>query len=387
MRRSDWAHRDLGSSREGEGIYVYAQQLNFRFTPSNFNNTFIGGIQMKRRNGMIMLLGTFCLLAPGFRYSQAQPETDRPRGTQVHVVITDMAIQDDSGLPRLSKEDISVKQGKNTLTVTQLLPARDETASLQLMILIDDTLNTSAVGNNLKDIREFIKAQPPSAAIGIGYMANAGVNVVQQFTTDHELAVKAIRLPRGTFSSMDSPYLSLISLAKGWPQQNIRRVVLMVTDGIDRLRGETPTVLQLGPRFGGGPLGPPVYHSMPTISVDADSASETSQRYNIIVNSIYSPGIGGVARSAWDLNLGLSGLSKIADETGGECYSLGTSPLVSFKPYLDRLQKNLNNQYYLVFLADPKNKAGLQRVSIRTEKSNSEIAAPNNVWVLAAGAK
>jgi hypothetical protein len=100
---------------------------------------------------------------------------------------------------------------------------------------------------------------------------------------------------------MDSPYLSLISLAKGWPQQNIRRVVLMVTDGIDRLRGETPTVSQLGPRFGGGPLGPPVYHSMPTISVDADSASETSQRYNIIVNSIYSPGIGRVARSAWDL--------------------------------------------------------------------------------------
>ena len=154
-----------------------------------------------------------------------------------------MAVQDDAELPRLSKEDISVKQGKNTLTVTQLLPARDQAASLQLMILIDDTLNTSAVGNNLNDIREFIKAQPPSAAIGIGYMANAGVNVVQQFTTDHELAVKAIRLPRGSFSSMDSPYLSLISLAKGWPQQNIRRVVLMVTDGIDRLRGETPTAL------------------------------------------------------------------------------------------------------------------------------------------------
>ena len=200
---------------------------------------------MKRSNGMITLLGTLCLLAPAFRYSQAQPETDRPRGTQVHVVITDMAVQDDAELPRLSKEDISVKQGKNTLTVTQLLPARDQAASLQLMVLIDDTLNTSAVGNNLNDIREFIKAQPPSAAIGIGYMANAGVNVVQQFTTDHELAVKAIRLPRGSFSSMDSPYLSLISLAKGWPQQNIRRVVLMVTDGIDRLRGDTPTVSQL----------------------------------------------------------------------------------------------------------------------------------------------
>jgi hypothetical protein len=33
---------------------------------------------------------------------------------------------------------------------------------------------------------------------------------------------------------MDSPYLSLFSLVKGWPQQNVCREVLMVTDGIDR---------------------------------------------------------------------------------------------------------------------------------------------------------
>src|SRR5271168_3825318 len=172
----------------------------------------------------------------------------------------------------------------------------------------------------------------------------------------------------------------------------------MITDGIDRLHGETPTPSQLGSGFGGGgyggrgggyggrggAYGPPVYHSMPTISVDADSASETSQRYNVIVSSIYSPGVGRAARSSWDLDLGLGGLSKIADETGGECYSLGTSNLVSFKPYLERFQRTLDNQYYLVFLAAPKKKAGLQRVRIETEVSNSEIAAPDNVWVPAA---
>ena len=206
-------------------------------------------------------------------------------------------------------------------TVKQLIPARDQTAGLQLMILIDETLNIQAVGNNLTDLKEFVKAQPPTTAIGIGYMANTGVNVVQQFTTDHEAAVNAIRLPRGSLSTMDSPYLSLLSLVKGWSKQNIRREVLMITDGIDRLHGETLTASQLGPRFGArGTTGPTVYHSMPTISVDADSASETSQRYNVIVNSIYSPGVGRVARSSWDLDLGLGGLSKIADETGGECY-------------------------------------------------------------------
>jgi hypothetical protein len=206
-------------------------------------------------------------------------------------------------------------------------------------------------------------------------MSNATVNVVQNFTADHDLAIKAVRLPRGSLSTMDSPYLSLISLVKSWPQQKIRREVLMVSDGIDRLRGETPQPSRLGPNFG------TVYHSMPTISADATSASEISQRYNVIVYPLYAAGVGRAGRSGWDLQTGLSGLSKIADETGGECFSLGTSTLVSFKPYLERLQKLLSNQYYVVFEAVPGKKATLQRVKVQTELSNSELLAPDNVWV------
>jgi hypothetical protein len=293
------------------------------------------------------------------------------------MVITDAALRDDAELPRLQKEDVKVKQGRNFLQVTQVISAQGENAALQLMILIDDTLDTS-VGNSLNDIKEFISAQPPSTIIGVGYMANAGVNVVQNFTADHDLAVKAVRLPRGAFSTMDSPYLSLISLVKGWQQQNVRRVVLLVTDGIDRLRGETPQPSRLGPNYG------PVYHSMPTISTDATSASEIAQRYNVLVYSLYAVGVGRAGRSSWDLQVGQSGLSKLADETGGELFSLGTSQLVSFKPYLERFQKLLSNQYYVVFQAVPKKKAGLQRVNVQTELSNSEILAPDNVWVRAA---
>lgn len=71
------------------------------------------------------------------------------------------------------------------------------------------------MGNNLSDIREFISAQPATTLIAIGYMANAGVNIAQNFASDHALAVKALRLPRGNLSTMDSPYLSLINLVKG----------------------------------------------------------------------------------------------------------------------------------------------------------------------------
>jgi len=43
-----------------------------------------------------------------------------------------------------------------------------------------------------------------------------------------------------------------------------------------------------------------------------------------------------------------------------------------------------NNQYYVVFQAIPKSKAGLQRVNVTTEVPNAETAAPDNAWVPAA---
>jgi len=321
----------------------------------------------------LRLIVALSLVVGCVRIARAQ-EQGAAKNVQVHVVITDAALQEDKDLPPLQKEDVKVKQGKKFLPVTQVIPAKGDSAALQLMILIDDTLNTSA-GNNLNDIKDFIGAQPASTLIGVAYMSNATVNVAQNFTADRDQAVKAVRLPRGSTSTMDSPYLSLISLVKSWPQQKVRREVLMVTDGIDRLRGETPQPSRMGPNFGS------MYHSMPTISIDATSASETSQRYNVIVYSVYALGVGRAGRSSWDLQLGLSGLTKIAEETGGECFSLGTSQLVSFKPYLDRLQKMLSQQYFVVFQAVPGKKPGFQRIRIETELPNSEILAPDNVWV------
>jgi hypothetical protein len=167
---------------------------------------------LEHRRAVRGAIFAFALTAQaGHSQAKAAPNT-----AQVHLVITDMALRNDNELPRRKQDEVNVKQGK---TFLQLVPAQsDDNAALQLMTLIDDTLDTS-VGNNLNEIKEFIGAQPSSAVVGIGYMSNADVNVVQNFTADHELAVKAVRLPRGGFSTIDSPYLSLISLAKGWPQQ------------------------------------------------------------------------------------------------------------------------------------------------------------------------
>ncbi|MGC2401000.1 MAG: hypothetical protein WA510_14500 [Acidobacteriaceae bacterium] len=328
---------------------------------------------MRKHKIAITLFGTFCIAAICWLTARSQAA----KTVQVHMVITDAAFRTEKSLPALNAENVKVKQGKGFLSVAQVIPAQGEAANLQLIILIDDTLNTQAVGNNLTDLKAFIGAQPPTTVIAVAYMSNAIANVAQNFTADHALAVKAVRLPRGTPSTMDSPYLSLINLVKGWPKENVRREVLMITDGIDRLRDQRPGPDRLGPRFDG--MGP-IYHAMPTISIDATSASEISQRYNVIVHSIYSPGIGGSERGSWTAQMGLSGLSKLADETGGECYSLGTSNAVSFKPYLESLQKVFMSQYFLVFRAVPKKKGSLQSVKVEAQPK-TKILAPNNVWV------
>ena len=335
-----------------------------------------------------LVVVALCALGLNARFGHSQEKATVP-GVQVHMVIAAEGLADDNEVATVKPNNVQVKQGKNVLKVNQLIPARGDNAALQLFILIDETCDQS-IGNNLNDIRDFVSALPATTVVGIGYMSNANVQIVQNFTADHALAAKAIRLPRGTLSSMDSPYLSLISLVKGWPEQKVRREVLMVTDGIDRLRGERPSSSLPPPgvpsRSRGVPVGGPNGGSlgMPTISVDADPASMASQRSGVIVHSIYSPGVGRLGRNAWEAQLGQSGIAKIADETGGEYFALGTLNPVSFKPYLDRLQKIFDNQYYLVFEATPKKKAGLQRVNISTPEPGIEIAAANNVWVPAA---
>jgi hypothetical protein len=313
----------------------------------------------------VVALGTLCSL------NAFAQET-----TKVHMVVTAESTNEEISPADFDRRSVLVKQGKDRLQVSDWIPARGDQSALQLFILIDDTCSTS-MGTYLDDLRAFIKAQPETTSVAIGYMRNANVTVVKDFTTDHERAAGAVRLPLGTLGSQDSPYLSLISLIKRWPESKVRREVLMVTDGIDRLRGYAPATAPTGGRSAGADR----FASMPYISPDVGTASEVSQRYGVIVHSIYARGVGRADRNFYESQNGLNGLSKLSDETGGESFYLSAQNAVSIKPYVDRLQTILQNQYFLVFLAKPQKKAGLRRIKLDSEVSNIEFAAADNVWV------
>jgi hypothetical protein len=273
-------------------------------------------------------------------------------------------VANDKRMPEITQQDVVVKQGKERLKVTDWTSAQGDRAGLDLFLLIDDASDTS-LGSHLDDLRAFINAQPSTTSVGVGYMSNATVQIVQNFTTDHAAAAKALRLPLGTVGAYGSPYLSVIDLMKRWPANENRREVVMVTDGIDRARRGIP----------GRGL---------SINPDVDTAGDIAMRTGTIIHTIYNPGVGRLHRNYWEATKGQLGIAKLADVTGGESFYLGLQTPVSFTPYLDQLQKILDNQYLLTLSAHPGKKAGLQAVTLSTEVAGVEFAAPDAVWVPAA---
>jgi hypothetical protein len=277
-------------------------------------------------------------------------------GVPAHLVVTAEA-RHGKDIPVIHREDVMAYQGKERGTVTDWLPLQGDHAGLDFFVLLDDASSTS-LGSQLEDIRQFILGQPATTSIGVGYMRDGTVDIVQNLTTDHAAAAKSLRLPFGSTGAISSPYFSVVDLLKRWPESAVRREILMVSDGIDRYGG-------------GGPAEDPY----------VNSAIEAAQKAGVIIFAIYATGVGHWGHSFWRINWGQNYLAQIADETGGEAYFLGTGTPVSFSPYLDDLSHRLNHQYLLTFLAKPEKKAGLQAVRLRTEVPNAELVSADRVWV------
>ena len=260
-----------------------------------------------------------------------------------------------SGSPEINREDVMVYEGHDRDRVTDWTPLQGDHAALELFILIDDGLNSS-VDLQLNDLKQFIRRQPPTTAIGIGYMRDGSVQVAQDPTSNHDQAIKALRIPLSERGVAASPYLALTDLMKRWPEKQVRREVLMISDGVDEFNGAGPTNPYL------------------------EQAITQAQRTGVIVYSIYGPGAGHYGHSFWRINWGQTYLGQLSDETGGESYGLLMGSPVSFSPYLEDLQQKLDHQYLLTFIAKAEKKAGDRKIKLRTEVPNADLVAADRVY-------
>jgi hypothetical protein len=255
--------------------------------------------------------------------------------------------------PVINKDDVQLYRGKERVQVGDW--RRGE--SLALAIMIDESIDTSA-GSNWKDLQSFILAQPKSTLVSVVYARNGAAMVAQDFTNDHELAAKALRLPMGGVGAFSSPYLSLLDLMKRWPNAGERRSIMLISSGIDYFRGD------FGPR-----------------SPDLDNTIERAQKQNINIWTIYYPGAGHTSQAFFRINNAQNSLSQLSQEAGAESYYLGSLEPVTLKPYFDEIATHLDNQYLLIFAGRGGKKGRLERVRATTEISGVELLAPSEVFL------
>ncbi len=262
----------------------------------------------------------------------------------------------DTSPPIVNKDDVQLYLNKERTQVADWKHGE----RLYLAVLIDDSLD-NVIANQWNDLKAFFAAQPDTTYISVSYARNGTAMVAQDFTNDHELAAKALRLPLGGGGAFSSPYLTLLDLMKRLPSSADRRSILFFSSGIDYFRGD--------------------FWIRP---VDLDSTISLAQKQNINIWTIYAPDAGHRARGFFLISRAQSYLSQLSDETGAESFYLGTGEPVTFKPYFDELALHLNNQYLLTFRASGGAKGRFQRVKVTTELPHVEFMSAPQVFLPAA---
>jgi hypothetical protein len=294
---------------------------------------------------LALVLGMAALPAP----TSAQ-DTNSSGGVPVRMVVT-VKPHKGSNAPAVGASDVQVFQRGKSAPVKSFVPLQGDRAGLQLYILIDETSRDS-IALHFKAISDFIKEQPASTAIGLGYMRNGMVAEAQDLTADRAQVLKALRLPLGASVGYTSPYLALTDLMKKWPVTEDRREIVMITSGFDPL--------------GGG------FSSDPFLNPCFDEAVDRAQKGGFIVYAIYSPG-GGIGGRIGARGLAQTGLDVYAQNTGGQAYNIYLGNPVDLTPYLQDINYSLKHQYELTYLAPGAKKPGLEPVKVKTEISNTTL--------------
>ena len=301
---------------------------------------------------MSLAAGALMVAAPAF----PQANENEGRG---QAVVTVLPAHDNAQAPSLSLQDLAIKVNGKSSTITNLTPLQGQNDRLELVVLIDSSARAS-IGSQLSDIADFVKTLPPQAKVSIAWMLNGNAQLATPLTTDHQQALKGIHLPIGISGADASPYFSLSSLAKNWPSNDrgARRVVVMITDGID----------YYNPRY--DPEDPYM-----------QAAITDSVRSGLVVYTIYWQNRGRFDRSFYGTDAGQNLMAEVTQATGGYSYWQGYGNPVSFQPYFKDLDRRLENQYEVAFTAPLKGKgADVETIKLKVN-GGSKVDAPQQVYV------
>jgi len=278
----------------------------------------------------------------------AQDKSRRPSvdGREVTILVTAHPHSDRTrqAAAALRAGDFSVREEKRPQQIISVKRASE--APPILAVLIQDDL-VSRVNNEIKAIKEFIRGLPEGSRVMTGYMTTGSLSVAQDFTTDRERAAESLRIIRSSATSAPfNPYVELREALKRFDSQPAgRRMVLMVSDGLDVSRGFSS--------------------ASPTLSIDLDRAIAEAQRRGVAVFTFYAPSVGLTSTSRIASNFGQGSLNRLADETGGEAFFSGTD-FVSFEPYIKDFTELMGLQWVITYRSSTVG-SGFRRIEVTAE--------------------
>src|SRR5260370_12152328 len=128
----------------------------------------------------------------------------------------------DTSPPIVTKDDVQLFLNKERTQVADWKHGE----KLYLAVLIDDSLDSS-IANQWGDLKAFFAGQPDTTYISVAYARNGTAMLVQDFTNDHELVAKALRLPLGSGGAFTCPYPPLLDLLKPCPSSSNHPPILL----------------------------------------------------------------------------------------------------------------------------------------------------------------
>ncbi|MBC7797882.1 MAG: hypothetical protein H7Z37_13495 [Pyrinomonadaceae bacterium] len=253
--------------------------------------------------------------------------------------------------------NISIKENGEERKILSLRSTTD--SPLTLAILIQDDLSSN-VNLELDGIRKFITNLPKGTRVGVGYLRAGSLQVRQKFTEDLDKAAKSLRI-LGSSSTVApaNPYDGVLDTLKRFENQpNGRRAILLISDGLDTLRG--------------------IDSASPNQSIDLNRAVLNAQRNGVAVYSIYASATSTNSGNSLLVGYGQGSLQRLSDETGGRAYFQGFSTPVSFAPFLRRLDVVLSRQFALTYLSNNNGK-DFRRIDVSSDNSEIKVEHPKGI--------
>ncbi len=287
--------------------------------------------------------------APPLSAQELPTESPVPTTALIHV-------QSKNNTP-LNSAALKLEVNGHDAAIASVTPVAKEGA--QVAILLDDGLRGS-FGLQLNDMQHFITSLPANVQVLVGFMQNGTVMHEGGFTTNHEAAAQALRIPLSSAGISASPYFCLQDFVKRWPGQgNAARMVLMITNGVDPYNGSVSPLNQDSPYV--------------------QNAQNDAERAGVAVYSIYY-GDAGMRGGAANFS-GQSYLNQIADATGGESFYQGRITPPSLAPYFDEFRKAIGESYLVTFNASATHEKAntLASLKIKSEQAGVKIHAPQAV--------